>query len=299
MKQQLFIPALILFCLVAFTFPAIGQRGRIRTDSRILYHDGPVMSGQSHVYLIWYGNWAGSMAPIILTDLVSNIGGSSYMTINSTYPDASGFAPSGAIIYSGTVSDSFSEGATLTVGKLQYVVARQVSAGNLPADPRGIYLIIGSPHVTDMRPDGTTFCTPGTSPYHGQVNVNGVLLSYGFLGGANRCPASVGPQFINPDGTIGLSPNDDFQSDAMASMLARLLNVIVTSPRGTAATFGGWWDRYGLENADKCVGKFGVTYPASNGSPANIRLGQRDYLLQQNWQIYRHGGGCVSSYQYQ
>jgi hypothetical protein len=59
---------------------------------------------------------------------------------------------------------------------------------------------------------------------------------------------------------------------------------VVTDPTG-----GGWFDRYGLENAAKCVGQFGTTYLTANGARANLRLGRRDYLIQQNWVNDRKG----------
>ena len=76
----------------------------------------------------------------------------------------------------------------------------------------------------------------------------------------------------------------------MASSLANLFNVIVTNP----LPYGGWFDRYGLENADKCLGKFGTTYISENGARANMRLAGRDYLIQQNW-INDRRGRCVLS----
>jgi hypothetical protein len=57
----------------------------------------------------------------------------------------------------------------------------------------------------------------------------------------------------------------------------------VTNPRDN-----GWFDRYGLENADKCqdaLGNpaFGQTYVTANGARANVRIGVTDFLIQQNW----------------
>ena len=65
----------------------------------------------------------------------------------------------------------------------------------------------------------------------------------------------------------------------MVSTVAHLINVVITNPFGT-----GWFDRYGLQTADKCFGEFGPTYLV-NGGRANLRLGQRDYLIQENWVI--------------
>ena len=35
--------------------------------------------------------------------------------------------------------------------------------------------------------------------------------------------------------------------------------------------------------------KIGTTYLTTNGATANIKLGQRDYLIQQNWVNDRKG----------
>ncbi|HSR08245.1 MAG TPA: hypothetical protein VLM42_13915, partial [Bryobacteraceae bacterium] len=49
------------------------------------------------------------------------------------------------------------------------------------------------------------------------------------------------------------------------------------------------------ENADKCAWTFGSEYKATNGSLANMKLGARDYLIQQNW-VNAGGGYCALSY---
>jgi hypothetical protein len=81
----------------------------------------------------------------------------------------------------------------------------------------------------------------------------------------------------------------------LASNLAHALNATFTNPRGN-----GWFDRYGLENADKCVDAlgqptFGQTYLTANGARANIHLGAAgDYLIQQNW-VNDRKGRCAMS----
>ena len=280
--------ALVITMLASTTTPA--QRGAIKTDSRILYHDGPVMPGSSAVYFIWYGSWAGNTATEILPNLASGIGGSPYFMINTTYPNANGVAPSGGILFAGSVSDPHSLGPTLSVENIRQVVTNQIETFNLPLDTAGIYIVIGSDDVTDIRPDGSTFCTPGTTPHHGVATVSGSSVKYGYLGAANRCPTSAGPQFVAADGTLLPTPNGNFGADAMASSLAHLLNVIVTNPLG----YGGWFDRYGLENSAKCAGKFGTTFISENGARANTWFGGRAYLIQQNW-INERRGRCVLS----
>src|SRR5213078_1910919 len=63
---------------------------RAASSNGIDYHGGPVLLGTTNVYLIWYGDWTKDpAAQPILTDLVSNIGGSPYFNINTTYYNGS------------------------------------------------------------------------------------------------------------------------------------------------------------------------------------------------------------------
>jgi len=103
------------------------------------------------------------------------------------------------------------------------------------------------------------------------------------VGNPRRCPSLEAPQFVNANGTLLPTPNGDFASDAMASNIARVVSNSVSNPSGD-----GWYDRYGLESADKCFGTFGQTYTTANGALANVQWGGRDYLIQQNWVNDRH-----------
>jgi phosphate-induced protein 1 len=281
--------------LTLLSTSALAQRGNtnVKTDSRILYHNGPVMQGSSNVYLIWYGNWAGNTATTILTELVIGLGTSAYFQINTQYPDALGNAPNGGLIYSGTVSDSYSHGAELTRPDIQDLVLDMIAGGHLPLDGAGIYIVLSTADVIDIQPDGSSFCLR-KFPHHGMINFNGAQVKYGYLGNPDRCPSTV-PHPNEPASAQLTTPNGNFGADAMASQLAHLLNVIVTSPMGSGGESGGWYDRYGFENAAKCWGTFGQTYQAPNGGTANIRLGIRDFLIQQNWVNGRKGFCAMSA----
>ena len=75
----------------------------------------------------------------------------------------------------------------------------------------------------------------------------------------------------------------------MASIIAHELEEAVTDP-----VFSGWYDRTGQENADKCAWTFGKTY-GTNGALANMKLGTKDYLIQQNW-VNSGAGYCALSF---
>ena len=76
----------------------------------------------------------------------------------------------------------------------------------------------------------------------------------------------------------------------MASIIAHEFEESASDP-----DLNAWYDRRGAENADKCAWTFGATYTTNNGSLANMKLGQRDFLIQQNW-VNAAGGYCALRY---
>jgi hypothetical protein len=74
------------------------------------------------------------------------------------------------------------------------------------------------------------------------------------------------------------------------SVVAHELAEVVSDPEPDHKR--AWIDKSGYENGDKCSYKYGQTYRAKNGAAANIRIGNRDYLIQQNWRI---GVGCSNT----
>ena len=261
----------------------------VRTNSRILYNGGPVMIGQSNVYVIWYGCWdetcraGNTVTQAITRDFMLNVGSSPYMQINAMYPNSVGQTSSGALLYGGEAFDQYSHGLELTATDIRAIVADQINGNHLPADPAGIYLVLASAEVSS---NATGFCVPGEFPHHGIGIAGGIQFKYCFAGNAERCPSVAAPQFFDAAGTQLPTPNGNLAGDATVNTIAHLISVAITNPEGS-----GWFDRYGLETADKCVGEFGPTYLV-NGGRANIRLGQRDYLLQQNW-INDKKGHCA------
>lgn len=271
---------------------AAAERGGLKTTSRILYHGGEVKGESSNVYFILYGCWASSLCPRgwdnategVLVDFITTLGGSPYQRILTTYPDVN-WAPSGGLVFGGAVNDDlYSHGASLTEADVQDVVLNMVLGGALPMDTRGIYVLLTSPDVTVEG-----FCT-NFAQLHGRFIYVGISVEYAFVGNPERCPLAVAPQFLAPDGSRLPTPNDNFAADAMVSWLAHAISGAITNPAGTA-----WYDRYGLENSDKCQGTYGQTYTTPNGAQANMRLGARDYLIQQNW-VNAGRGYCALSY---
>lgn len=243
----------------------------------ISYHGGPLILGTTNVYYIWYGNWSGNSATTILTDLAQNMGGSPYFNINTTYYNGSNTHVSNSVHYAGSTTDSYSQGTSLSDAQIQAVVSSAISSGRLPKDTNAVYFVLTSSDVTASSGFCTQYCG-----WHTNGTIAGSDIKYSFVGNPDRCPSACEQQTTGPNGNAG--------ADGMASIISHELEEAVTDP-----DLNAWYDTRGQENADKCAWTFGATYTVSNGSSANMKLGTRDYLIQQNW-VNASGGYCAKSY---
>lgn len=246
----------------------------------ITYHGGPLLGvlGGNPVtaYYIWYGNWSGNSAVTILTDLMQNIAPSPYYNINTTYYNASNAHVVNSVTFGGSTSDNYSRGTSLSDSAVQGVVSDAIVSGRLPNNPSGIYFVLTSADVTESSGFCTSYCG-----WHTYGTIAGSNIKYSFVGNPDRCPSACEAQTVGPNGNAG--------ADGMASIIAHELEEAVTDPNINA-----WYQGRYEENADKCAWTFGSTYSV-NGAQANMRLGSRDYLIQQNW-VNALGGYCAKSY---
>ncbi len=239
-----------------------GSSGSVVQGNGISYHNGPVMRNGVNIYYIWYGDWSKDpSANAILTNYAQNVGGSPYFSINTTYGDTSGNVPN-TVKYAGAVSDSGSLGTSLSDASIWTLVTNALKT--MPADPNGVYFVLTAPYVAETSGFLSKYCGWHTANYFGNTTIK-----YAFVGNA---AASLGSCSVQ-----STSPNGDAAADAMVSVIAHELEEAATDPELSA-----WYDSTGAENADKCAWTFGTTYSAGGGA-ANVRLGSRDFLIQQNW----------------
>jgi Phosphate-induced protein 1 conserved region len=243
----------------------------------ISYHGGPVILEGVNAYYIWYGGWGTDDTTTILTDLAKAIGGSPYFNINTTYYDGNNQHVANAVTYAGSTSPGYSRGTALSDGNIQQIVSDAITSGKLPTDTKGVYFVLTSADVNETSGFCTQYCG-----WHTHGTIGGSDIKYAFIGNPNRCPSACEEQTTGPNGSVG--------ADGMASILSHELEEATTDP-----DLNAWYDRRGEENADKCAWTFGATYTASNGALANMKLGTRDYLIQQNW-VNASGGYCSKSY---
>lgn len=247
----------------------------------INYHNGPVMTGEVHVYYVWYGDWTGNTATAILTDLANGLGGSARWAVNTTYRNGAGTFISNSLRYMGATTDAYSQGTALSDAQIRTVVSDAITSGRLPSDVNGVYLVLTSQDVTATSGFCTSYCG-----WHNHASIGGVDIKYGFIGNAARCITSCAAQTTGPNGNPG--------ADGMASVITHELDEAVTDP-----DLNAWFDTRGYENADKCAWTFGTTQTASNGARYNVTLGGRQFLIQQNWANAPKGrtnGYCTMSY---
>jgi hypothetical protein len=240
----------------------------------ISYHGGPVMVNGVTIHYIWYQcsqPWSASDQSI-LDNLANHLGGSPYFNINTTYYNGSNTPVLNQVSKAADVTDNCSRGnSNLADSDIQAIVAAQN-----PTDTNGIYLVVTSQDVTKSG-----FCSSYCG-WHTNASIGGRDIKYGFIGNPAQCPSSCAAQNGGPNGSVG--------ADGAASIIAHETEEFTTDP-----DLNAWYDRRGQENADKCAWTFGTEYTASNGFKANMNLGGRDYLIQQNW-VNASGGFCALSH---
>ncbi len=257
----------------------------------VTYHEGGTVITKPRAYVIWYGNWnkrscdsedGKKTTSSILMDLVKNIGGSNWNSINSTYyqiVNGKKTYVSEEIEFADCVVDSGSLGLNLD-GDMGATVADVVDAqlqnGKLKTDSNGVYLVLTA---TNVNVNGflTLFCG-----YHDYYSTPTVDIKYSLVGDPSL--DMLAGCVSQPD----VSPNGNPAADAMASVLAHELIEPISDP-----LLDAWYDELGYENADKCAFRYGSVTQAADGSYSNMKIGDRRFLIQQN--VAANTNMCVST----
>jgi Phosphate-induced protein 1 conserved region len=284
------------------------------TYGDISYLGGRVMSHPMHVYLIWYGNWTNSPAVPIVEYLLSNFGNSNYHRINQLYyqlgvsadpPDTldgsveagSGVMNdagdqhfvSGSITFVQSLYDNYSLGIALNDQEIIQIIAQALQANKLQPDPDGLYLVITSSDVKEG--DGySAFCTDYCG-WHNSLYINGVDVKFAWVGDPEECPDDCSVKGKYLEAGILNSPNGNWSADEIASLLIHEVSEITTDPNPYQGYYG-WVDIWGFESEDKCSWLYSTLYYTEAGSVANVRIADKDYLIQADWVLDADGGHC-------
>jgi hypothetical protein len=274
--------------------PVPGPVGEaVVTGNGINYHGGPVMKGNPvHIYLIWYGNWAGTGSNTattvsIVENFVSTLGNTPYEKINTTYGDNSGNVSGNLSLAGHTFVNS---STNLTDSSLQTTVSNAINSGALPRDSNGVYMVLSSSNINETSGFCTQYCG-----FHTRATLGGVDIKYAFVGNPDRCPSGCEAQRTGPN-----SPAANLGgADGMINIITHESEEAITDP-----DLNAWFDTNGEEDADKCNFNFGAlstctsttttcsSAARSAGARFNQTFGGHSYLMQQEWKN-SGGGGCV------
>jgi hypothetical protein len=265
-----------------------GQAGGRASTSGMVYHGGPVILAPKIVAVYWAGSTIYSGGPAagatgsgtqdgsLIGFFLRNLGGSAYWNINTTYYNAANAHVQNSLAYTGFWAANVNvpaSGSSVSDAGVQGIVATGLSSGKLTYDPGTIYAVFSASGVNLGGGFGTQYCA-----YHGHFTWNGNDVKYAAM------PYDY--QFPSACSALSGSPNGDFPADAEVNTLAHETEEFTTDP-----DLNAWYDRRGNENADKCAWTFGTTF-TSNGAVANMTLGGKSFLVQQNWKN-TSSAGCA------
>ena len=241
------------------------------SDVPISYHGGNLLTWDVAVYVIYYGGWldqngswtASGGDAWLIEHFIEQLSGSSWFSINRWYDDRNGTPATNAVHLAGRAFDAYSRGTNLGDDDVRVIVENAIAYGRLPNDPWGIYVVLPTADVAEGG-----FCSTDCG-WHTYTQWGSEYLTYAFIGNGARCPSTCP--------TYSPSANGVPAGDEMVNVLGHELSESVTDPY-----FDGWYGG-SEENADRCAWNFGATFWLTNGAAANVQIGDRYYLVQQNW----------------
>jgi hypothetical protein len=263
----------------------------VQASSPISYHGGLVLPVTKVAAIYWgtspiYLNGptpgtsgAGAGDGSLIGFFLGHLGGSEYFNINASYYDFSGTIGNSvrdSVIYSRYWASNTnvppSDGTPVSNTTIQNQIIAGFNSGNLTYDPQAVYAVFTAGNTNLGGGFRTSYCA-----YHGKFTWNSKTVIYAAM--PYNAAGGCGGGFI--------SPNNDLPADLEINTLAHEIEEATTD-----YNLDAWYDGNGDENADKCAWNFGTTYTTSNGGTANMKIGTRDFLIQQNW-INKGAGACA------
>jgi len=267
------------------------------TGTGISYHGGPLLTSATKVAAVYWSSsviYTGGPTPgttgsgsgdgSLVGYFLNHIGGSPYFNINSTYYNSAGTHVANVVSYTQFYANNTSvpaSGASVSDAAMLSMLQTAFNTGKLTYDSGTLYNIFTKGTVNLGGGFGTQYCA-----YHswGTVTVGGVARTVLY--------SAMPDDYAKPSAcSSGLAAaNGDPHADAEVSVLVHEIEETTTDMNGNA-----WYDSVGNENADKCAWNYGSTFTTASGGVANVTLGSKSFLIQQNW-VNSGTGGCRISW---
>ena len=238
------------------TGPALGvvhargaQHNAKPTSSvNMLFHNGSIMTSSETHAIFWGSSWKTYTGDKItgMDSWYNGFGGSNYAKTTNEYTGTNGTVGASSHYTGSTVDASAAPSGAPSTSAVLAEVAKVITS----PDPNGM----GYYAVYSDQPRGNA----GYCAWHSYGTISGVPVQFAF--------------FFKLDGDAGCDPQSNVSGHsqglaAIANVSGHELAEAMTDPRN-----GGWYDRQGAENGDKCAWTFGgaaVTF--SNGSQWKIQ----------------------------
>lgn len=212
--------------------------------ANMVWHNGAVMNKADVTPIFWGTSWATHQGDKIvgMDAFYKGVGGTSYMNTNTEYTGLNASKVTNSVTGQDPLLNNTSAGskAPTTAQVLSVVSDTLTRAGTRPpADGSGYY-----PVYSDVKRGSASYCA-----WHSYGSISGVDVQFGFffdLDGDSGC---------DPKGLTGRLASSAVDNSpglaALANVSGHELSEAVTDPRN-----GGWYDRQGAENSDKCAWTF-------------------------------------------
>lgn len=295
----------------------------------LIYKGGHVMTSPANIYVIWYGDWKNPKTQELIEYVMRNVDTSAWYQINTSYFQQIAYKPkdagpdiSDALYFGKDVPDlaidvgpsklyvtdkinfiksihtTYTHGKDLLDEDIGSIVSDSIDGGKLPLDIDGIYFVITAADVHEGN-GWFEFCQSFCG-WHRNINAFDSNLKIAFIGDTESCYNCSVKQTYESFG-FTTSPNDNWEGDQMVSIILHELVESVTDP--DVYTQLAWTDAYNQENADKCAWTYGDLYKTNKNTPINtesvfnVSIGDKDFIVQQNWVLNDDGSGYCGLHQ--
>lgn len=241
--------------------------------SNLQYNGGPVMTGTTNVYAIFWeptGNVSSTYHSLI-ERYFTDVGGTDLYNNNTQYTDTSGNASSNTTLAGSWVDSTAYPESPLVDSDIQNEVSRAQSANGWTSSVDNIFFVFTEAGQDLCADSSQTQCASNT------------FCAYHNFFGSNTIYAAM-PYAASFSCNGGQGPNSDQAADETINVTSHEQMEAATDP-----LLNAWTDSSGQEIGDKCAWTFGSV----NTDGSNVNWNSHPYLVQEEWDNAQ--SGCVLS----